>query len=44
MDWSSTHSGFVFAAYGLSAAAILVLVIWIVARDRVLRKSVQDEK
>ena len=37
MDWSAPHSGFVVAAYAISAAVIAALVLYVVLRDRRMR-------
>jgi len=34
MDWSSSHAGFVLAAYGLSFAVMAGLVLWTIIRKR----------
>jgi heme exporter protein CcmD len=42
MDWSSAHAGFVAAAYALSAAVLLALTIFILARDRANRHRIGE--
>ncbi len=42
MDWSSTHVGYVLAAFGISAATLLALSLWVIGRDRALRKKPMD--
>jgi heme exporter protein CcmD len=37
MDFTAAHVGYVIASYGLSAALITGLALYIVARDRKLR-------
>ena len=39
MDLAAPHSGFVIAAYVLSAALIAGLVLYVTARDRTLRSE-----
>ncbi len=36
MDLYAKHAGFVIAAYGLSAAVLLVMILAVVIRDRKL--------
>lgn len=42
MDWGSAHAGFVAAAYALSAAVLLALAIFILARDRANRQRIDE--
>jgi len=41
MDFTATYSGFVIGAYALSATMLTGLVIFILARDRVLRTEME---
>lgn len=37
MDFSAAHAGYVFAAYGLSAALLTGLCVYVILRDRSMR-------
>ena len=37
-----THAGFIFAAYGLAAAVLVIVVGWITADGRALRRQLAD--
>jgi heme exporter protein CcmD len=40
VDWSAPHLGYVLASYGLSIIVIGLLIVFIVWRDRRLRREV----
>jgi heme exporter protein CcmD len=40
MDWNAPHLGYVLTSYGLSFIVIGLLVIYIIWRDRRLRREV----
>jgi heme exporter protein CcmD len=42
MDWNAANAGFVAAAYALSAAVLLALTIFILARDRANRQRIDE--
>jgi len=39
MDLGAPHSGFVIAAYAVSAAVLVALLVWTLARDRLQRRE-----
>ncbi len=42
MDWSSTHVGYVLAAFAISTIALLAMSLWVIGRDRALRKQQRE--
>jgi heme exporter protein CcmD len=42
VDWNAPHLGYVLASYGLSFVVIGILVIYIIWRDRRLRREVAN--
>jgi heme exporter protein CcmD len=42
MDWSSTHAGYVIAAFAISAIALLAMGLWVIGRDRALRNQQRE--
>lgn len=41
MDFSASHAGFVIASYAVSLFFILVLTVYVLARDRRLRAEAE---
>ena len=44
MDFSAAHTGFVIASYGLSALLLAGMTVYVIARDRHLRRAVEELK
>jgi heme exporter protein CcmD len=42
MDWSSMHSGYVLAAFAISAITLVALSLWVIGRDSALRKQQRE--
>lgn len=44
MNWAANHAGFVLAAYLITALMLLGLIVWVLLRDRRLRKRVTEQE
>jgi heme exporter protein CcmD len=42
MDWLAPHTNFVASAYGVSAAALLALALYVIRKDQIARKRLDD--
>ncbi len=44
MDWSSSHVGYVLAAFAISAITLLAMSLWVIGRDIALRKKQRESE
>lgn len=43
MDFAANHSGFVFAAYGVTATVLIAIAVWILGQRQKLKRHIEDE-